>query len=1014
MEKEVKKILKNNLSYFKYLDESFKNEGFILELLRERIDITPYMNDEIKNKREIIKESLSITYKNSMYFEKIPWDIQKKLLIKNLSSYEYLYEKKKSFQQEKEVEKILERAILEKGSIVNPKTLPKSLTKNKKIALMYLKLSGMNLKYFPRFNKVKKIIKIAIEKDDESFNFIDEGLKRDNNFIKKLLKINLYVYQWIPEKTIDLSFFLIDQIGTNYFGWLSLEHKKNKDILYRYIEENELIEAEIDLKAYPELFETEKGVKLLMKRNGKYFSSLSENYKKNLEIVVLALNSGLSVHEITPELLENYKVAKAIVENFGEWLEYLPEKFKSNYNIAKAAILNNPMSIKYLSDRQKNNPKIIEIALNKNGDIIQYLNPEFIKANEDLILLIKNYPEILGGLDNKELKFWENILNEDCKLYKHFPNDIKKSRELSLKAVSNEHSNIRYAISEFRNDLEFLNIVAYDDDLLSEISFNLNLSNLVIKNPSILKRMVLNEPNNHLYLSTLDVENHKEILLEILEEIKIPVPILEPNFFRDKEILEKAIETQIIDYPIESYLMGNREYVLKAIKNNPSIIFDPYKNYVISDEKLLLEAIKINPEVIDNYTELKNLEISENCIEKLIEDYPTKTKVIFKKFNKYITKSLIFQSIHGNGILIDKGDKRADHNFEFLSYICDAFKSDFEILLRYIFAGGNNLEYFNFSLGEVINTLLIKNYSYFSYLKFMEMKCQITGESDHKKFYNIVGDIFDFPTIISLKLIEKKLKEKEIQVRSYFNYKINNKELLEVIKWIYNLEIKIKIPLHLMKIENEQHWIVFSPKELKIFINLIRVIILENHFEKIEEGHVLDILFPLTKEKSFKDIQGKILCDLFGNDDVFKKKVVSIIKKAFNIATTSSLIRGKKTEFYFSENYTHLIFRNEKYKVEEFFKKDGKIAIKTSKYSEKFLRSIEYLLKHKSLTRGDIKIIYNINSSAFNNLYNHRLKNRFMIFIENFRNIFGDKKYEININWEANKSSPLLKLKNFE
>lgn len=1014
MKDEIMKILNDFPSHFKYLDSSYKNKAFIIELLNQNIDVTPYINEDIKKNLEIIKASIRISKKNFLYFKKVPWEIQKEALLKNSSNFEYIYHLTRNTQEHKKLFEILKTGILEKEEWIDPEILPKNLTLNRKIADFFISKNGINIKFFPKFNNIKKVVKSAIRNDEKAFRFINQDLKNNLSFIKELLKINSYVYDEITDKTIDLSFFLINEIDSKLFIKLPIEHKKDKKILLRYLQDNELNDSSIDFSDYPEFFKKEEYIKIILKHNGKFFNEMPQQIKENKDYSIIALKSGASVFDLPNNLLHDYSIAEVAVEINGKWIENFSEEIKNNYYIAKKALENDPKSIKILSENLKANPELVTLVLKKDGSLIDYLNFED-RSNEAYIILSTNtYPQVLKNINKTDLKFWKKILANKPSLYEFFPSFIKNNENLALEAVKLKPNNIKFIKTEFKLKEEFLTIALKNNIKLSEIDDVIVFSDLVTNNQLLLKELILNNPDNFLNLDSLNPKLHKNLLLEILDTVQVPLWLLNKEFFADKTILEKALETQKIDVMFETFLYGNEEYVLKAVQNNPEVILDPFNGFIPINEDIFLKAIEINPDIIDAYYEGCNIELTSNFVKILIKKFPNKTEIIFKKFDKLLTKEIILDVINYTGFILKEGkDRNREVNFNFLNYLPPNLKSDLDIILRYIFVGGNNLEYFNFSLKEITAIFMLNNYSSLNYLKSKIFKNMLENNLSQKEFFEIVSSMFDFPNIISFNIIRNILNNNRIKLKKYLKNNHFKDELHFIMRCICFQELYFYDYKDKISILNTECSRVLSEK-INYFINLIRAVILENYYKNYSDDSIVSNLFTIgiSSPKTFESLKEKLFKLLEVEDKEIKESTIILIKKAFNAIPYKIPVENYQSEFYFSKDFSTLFLNDTPYNTTIFFMKDSKISIRKRnvKYYNNFFESLSYLLRYKSITRDAIKNIFKIDSSKFNSLFNHRLKDRFQLFSKNFNYIFLEEGYELIINWKESKDEPLIKL----
>ena len=883
---------------------------------------------------------------------------------------------------------------------------------DRKIADFFIRQDGTNLKFFPKFNKIKKVIKTAIKNNEKAFRFIDNNLKKDSTFIKELLKLNSYVYDEISEKTFDLSFFLIDKIDSQLFIKLPVEHKKDKKILLRYLQDHELNDTSIDLKDYPDLFEKKEYINLLLKHNGNLFSTMPQHVIVNKEYARIALRSGASIFDLPNNLLNEYSVAEVAVKINGRWIEEFSEEIKADYDIARKAVENDPRSIKFISKDLRSNSELIKISLKKDGSAINYLNSEDRSNEAYLILAAINCPKILKTIDNSDLDFWEKVLSNNPDSYEFFPNIIKNNRNLALMAIELEPKNIKFIKMEFKLNEKFLIIALEHGINLSEIDDLIVFSDFVTDNPLLLKELILSNPSNFFNTNSLNPELHKDLLFEILDHVQIPIWQLNSEFFQDKKILEKTLETQNIDVTLETFLYGNEDYILKAVKNNSEIILNPFNGFIPVDEDFLFKCIQINPSIIDEYYEVDHINLSSKFVKKLIRDYPSKIDTIFNRFDKFITKEIVLEAINYTGKVLKDKYGSVNTNFNFLRHLPNNLKSDFEIILRYIFVGGNNLEFFNFSLKEITSILMIHNYSSSNYLQAKLFENTLENNVLQKNFFEIVSDMFSFPNVISAELVRSILNNNQHKLEIYLKNSSIHDELHFLMECICFQELyfnDFNNKIYILKMKRD----IVSPKKINYFIDLIRSVILEAHYKHFGDTSIIKKLFPEYSIKNFDLLKEELFRLLNVEDKSIKESTIIFIKKSFNITIYKTSFEKYQSEFYFSEDYSILFLNSVAYKISDFFMKDSKIALRktTDKYYDKFFKSLDYLLKNKSITRDIIKDIFKMDSSKFNNLFNHRLKDRFQIFVENFNYIFLEEGYELIIDWKVSKDEPLIKVK---
>lgn len=114
----------------------------------------------------------------------------------------------------------------------------------------------------------------------------------------------------------------------------------------------------------------------LCRLDGKYFNSLPDHFKKDKEIILIALrNFGYTYHLIPNEMKYDKDIALTMVLHYGPWLQDVVTPLRDDKDVVLAAVKNNGFSIRYASHRLQEDFDVAISAVKNNPDVFEYLEP---------------------------------------------------------------------------------------------------------------------------------------------------------------------------------------------------------------------------------------------------------------------------------------------------------------------------------------------------------------------------------------------------------------------------------------------------------------------------------------------------------------------------------------------------------------------------------------------------------------------------------------------------------------
>jgi len=468
----------------------------------------------------------------------------------------------------KDDEEIVSEAVKTSGSSLLYAS--NRLQKNKVIALSAVKSAAAesNDAYsifysIPEFRNDRELIIEALKNGSRFtfFEFISDEFKNNCDFAIEAFKLNpniikneKFINEYITQSTFIT--FLLNNLTNNYDGTYS--------IIPQTIVSKNSINTDIILLT----------LEVIKSQNKNYL-------QKTFQLIDQKIKNDL----------EFFKRAVALN---GLFLEFSGVNVKNDYEIALEAIKENGLAIYFASEELQKNETLIYAAIN-NGAGTKILSKE-LSTKENLTLALLNLPD----------PFQKNSNQKYCSISTASPT-LKDDKEFCLFAVKSDGSNVQYISDRLLEDSE----------LIEEAFANSRGSNLFFLEHRL---SVFNDK--------------KELVLKLIKNGAAPLDYVSNNLKDDIDVVINAVTNNGSQLKFASdRLKDNQQIILKAIENDSKYFeyaSDNLKSNVEFISNLIINTkyyirsrtspilIKENP---DDYKFVPNLEyIFKYCSEQILSN----------------------------------------------------------------------------------------------------------------------------------------------------------------------------------------------------------------------------------------------------------------------------------------------------------------------------------------------------------------------------------------------------------
>jgi len=186
----------------------------------------------------------------------------------------------------------------------------------------------------------------------------------------------------------------------------------------------------------------------IVKESGYELENLSEEFKKDKDVVLAAIKQGGSNLQYADESLKKDKeIVLEAVKQEGYALEYAGESLKKDREIVLEAVKQYANALEYADDSLKKDRDVVLEAVKQNGVAFEYADESLKQDKEIILIAIKDYGAALEYADDSLKKDKEIVLiavKQDGNALQYADDSLKKDKEIVREAVRRSNEAIQY------------------------------------------------------------------------------------------------------------------------------------------------------------------------------------------------------------------------------------------------------------------------------------------------------------------------------------------------------------------------------------------------------------------------------------------------------------------------------------------------------------------------------------------------------------------------------------------
>lgn len=269
------------------------------------------------------------------------------------------------------------------------------------VVLEAVKNNGLSIKYASKKLKSNnELAVVAINNNPDSYYLLSEKLKNDENIIKEFLIKN-------PVNILDFNYL-------PYFNKLVKKVIKENGLALKYLSEK--------------YKDNEKLVLLACKNNINSLEYASDRIKNNDEFIIntaIKLKTDKIIYFASPILMHSKQFNIEIIKRVGFNLYFVFDEFKDDIDVVETAVKNDIRNFEHASKRLKENEIIVLELTKKYGSVLRYASNNLLNDANFMKKAISLYNGSIKYI-GKELRNNNNFIDEVINIDKWNKEYLKK------------------------------------------------------------------------------------------------------------------------------------------------------------------------------------------------------------------------------------------------------------------------------------------------------------------------------------------------------------------------------------------------------------------------------------------------------------------------------------------------------------------------------------------------------------------------------------------------------------
>lgn len=510
--------------------------------------------------------------------------------------------------------------------------LSQDIKENRTIALKYLTTSCDLLKSWKEILETFRNDKYFILDYYESparFNYgcanknwkttlpLSEELKKDKNFLNKLIQYSSEYQEYLPEDIKKNPEFWVSFVSNdiNNLGKVPFNIRQNKKFAKLLIDRhgfNQRLISNIDKSVFWKVFEDEKYFNLylshLQRDKTRAWSSYGgDNNEPRFNESYIKPNFNI----ISKNRLESKDSVIRLLSIKPDFYPFLDLNIREDRDVTTLAVRGNFNNIKFLPNSFANDEDyLLDLMLNhSNGFTAANQNnliPDFIRNNKNIIKqsIIKKGPGRVGIASDKlmnipEFYFEVNNIKLRNSLYVaslyEFGEVVKDNDKVAWHACGLNGDNYKFLSLRLKGNLELAqhcleNLKSTDPLIFSRGFMDSSITSKIASDKNSMMKIFRKSKNHGIFYAAPDeIKNDKGFILQALEYVPELIDIIPYHIRNDKRLYMKAVSRygMTLNAAPDS-MRDNFELVKTAVKSSPAAL--QYASERLRDNKEIVST----------------------------------------------------------------------------------------------------------------------------------------------------------------------------------------------------------------------------------------------------------------------------------------------------------------------------------------------------------------------------------------------------------------------------------------
>jgi hypothetical protein len=543
----------------------------------------------------------------------------------------------------------------------------------------YMQYNISSKKLFQDLKKDKEIARIAIQLDWRNYLGLDESLKIDRELIKLTAKTyskdsdpSLYSFKFVLDEELqqdgEFAFEIISDFPY-YYTSISKELKKNVELAELFVAENGN-----NFEFLPETLKKNREISLVaLRKSPTIFKLLDDSFTNEFEFLsIISRHTHLSEIQRIFKLLKDKQMIHKLIRDYPRCFEVFPVEYIDD-EIGLLLVKFDHKFFSKLSSTLRANLEIAKVAISKDGTHYHEISNNLKKEEELAFLAVKNNPAVFT-LISKEVKNNQNFLfkfietvNVDiCSIKSDVEFQPISDLEFMKKLCQLNGIALSLATVELQSNVDLIKIAINQNAKSFEYAFT--------KNEEIIS-LALEKHGLNLQFAK-EHQSDRKMVLKAMESNPDAYQFASDELRKDYELSLKAIDFNLwnFSYTLNEEIKENVEIVKKVLESHGNCFINLSSAMKYSKE-LLSIAMKTFPDVF--FQSPESLQKDEELIVKLLNKESNYFRMIDDSFTK--NRNIVNLAVRKNGLL--------------LSYASKELKNDKEIVLDAVLSNGSAIQF---------------------------------------------------------------------------------------------------------------------------------------------------------------------------------------------------------------------------------------------------------------------------------------------------------------------------------